>query len=122
MVTYLIDRARIAAASEDYVLAYDDLKKANGLNPGRLDIFLLLASAARHIEKYDEAQAALDTYLKVYSDDAAAQLELGNLRHVRGDVHGARQAWLQVLLLADAGPSAEAARTNLERIDVQTEK
>jgi tetratricopeptide (TPR) repeat protein len=113
-----IDMARIAAADEDYALAFSELEKVLARNRNRVDILLLLASAARGIENFVRADSVLATYMAVYPNDPAAHLELGNLRDVEGKVDDARQAWLKVLSLTETGPSADAARANLERIDV----
>ncbi|GHF15808.1 hypothetical protein GCM10017044_07530 [Kordiimonas sediminis] len=119
--TYLIDRARIAAFDGDYALAYADLQKVYEMNSGRADILLFLASAARSLNYLDEARAALTTYLSVYSDDPTAHLEMGNLEHETGNLAAARQSWLKVLRLQEAGPDAEAARHNLEKMDLKPE-
>lgn len=113
-----IDRARIAAADEDFTLALSELEAVWGVDRTRLDILILLASAARGIENFERAETALKTYMATYPEDPAAFLELGNLRDALGDKPAARKAWLKVLSLQDQGPSAEAARANLERIDV----
>jgi len=46
-------------------------------------------------------------------------LERGILRRLKGDDAGARADWLMVLSLAPDGPASDAARTNLEKMDVK---
>ena len=52
----------------------------------------------------------------------AALLERGNLRRLDGDDNGARADWLMVLSLQPQGEAAEAARQNLEKMDVNVGK
>lgn len=117
-VVYLLDRARIAAADGDWGLAYDDLLKVRGLDPLRRDVLLLVASAARHLNYGREAEIALDNYFVSYPDDPAGYLELGNLRDAQGRSDDARTAWRRVLDLEEQGANADAARANLQRIDL----
>jgi len=118
----LVDRARIAAADEDFELALDDLERVQQLDPGRKDILVLLAAAARGTENYAKALIALDNYQAVYSNRTAGYLERGNLLDALGQKKEARQSWLKLLQITDIGPDADAARANLERLDVDTAK
>lgn len=115
----LVDRARIAAADEDFGQALSDLETVLAAEPGRVDILLFLASAARGVENYIRANWAIGRYLEVHPDDPSGYLELGNLRDAEGAPTEARKAWLKVLALSEVGPDADAARANLERIDVK---
>lgn len=112
------DRAYIAAAEGDYALALEELDFLYRSNRRRTDLLLFIASAARALEDYARADTALAQYLDAYPDDPSAYLELGNLKDAQNDRPAARQAWLKVLALGAGGSDAEAARTNLERIDV----
>ncbi|MCJ9429910.1 tetratricopeptide repeat protein [Kordiimonas marina] len=114
-----IDRARIAAADHDYDLALRDLRDVQKADPGRDDILILIASAARGLGKYDQAKVALDNYMKTHPDNSTAYLEKGNLAYALGDKDGARQAWVKVLLLTQKGPDAKAARDNIEKMDLE---
>jgi tetratricopeptide (TPR) repeat protein len=111
-------RARIAAAEEDFDLALSELEAVLRAEPRRTDLLLFVAAAARGTEDYPKAERSLEAYIKQYPDDPAAFLELGNLKDAMGDAAAARAAWLKVLLLEDVGPNAEAARVNIERVDV----
>lgn len=115
-----LDRARIAAADEDFGLALRDLDYVLSKDPGRKDILVLIASAARGVGKLQRAEQALHEFQQAYPDDASGYLELGNLRHSQGRQEDARQAWIKVLLIEEAGENAAAARANLEKLDVKT--
>ncbi|WP_231727248.1 tetratricopeptide repeat protein [Kordiimonas lipolytica] len=115
----VLDRARIAAADEDFQLALRDLDYVLKGDPGRKDILVLVAAAARGVGDYGRANQALEAFQAVFPNNASGYLELGNLRHAEADRKAARQAWLKVLLLEDQGPSADAARANIEKMDVQ---
>jgi len=121
-ISFLVDRARIAAADQDWGLAYDDLLHVRDLDPRRRDVLLLIASAARHMGYGREAEIALNNYFVSYPDDPAAYLELGNLYDLQGRVGDARTAYRRVLALEEDGPNAEAARDNLARLDIRPDK
>lgn len=118
----LIDRARIAAADQDYEFALQDLEAVLQADEDRDDILLLVASAARGIGKFDRAEAALAKYRQVYPADLAALLELGNLRFAQGRTDEARKAWLDLLLQTEDGPDADMARANLQKLDVKADE
>lgn len=111
-------RARIAAAEEDFDLALSELEAVLRVEPRRTDLLLFVAAAARGTQDYAKAERSLKAYIKQFPNDPSAYLELGNLKDAMGDADAARKAWLQVLTLQEFGPDAEAARVNIERIDV----
>ncbi len=117
-----VTRARIAAAEEDFTLALSELEAVLRAEPGRTDLLLFVAAAARGTESFAKAEGALNRYIQRYPDDPSAFLELGNLKDALGDSGAARQAWLRVLTLAEAGPDADAARANIARVDVVKDK
>lgn len=114
-------RARIAAAEEDFALALSELEAVLTVNPRRTDLLLFVAAAARATGDFAKAKRSLDRYIQQYPDDPPAFLELGNLRDALGDAGAARRAWLKVLMLTQIGPDADAARANIERVDVVKE-
>ena len=116
------DRAYIAAAEGDYQLAYDDLDHVYRANRQRSDLLLFIASAARALENFEQADTALAQFLEKHPDNSSAYLELGNLRDAQGNREAARKAWLKVLAIDENGPDAVAARANLERVDVVKEE
>ncbi len=113
-----VTRARIAAAEEDFTLALSELEAVLKANPRRTDLLLFVAAAARATENYARAEAALDRYTATYPDNPSAYLERGNLMDAKGDATAARKAWLNVLSIVQVGPDADAARANIERVDV----
>jgi len=116
-----VTRARIAAAEEDFTLALSELEAVLRVNPRRTDLLLFVAAAARATENYTKAAAALDRYTAAYPDNPSAYLERGNLMDAMGDEAAARKAWLKVLSLEQVGPDADAARANIQRVDVKKE-
>lgn len=116
------DRAYIAAAAEDFLLALDDLDLVYRSNRERTDLLLFIASAARALGEHERAEDALTQYLEAFPDDPSAYLELGNLKDAVGNSSQARTAWIKVLTLVQTGPDADAARANLERLDVTKNK
>ncbi|MBO6504642.1 MAG: tetratricopeptide repeat protein [Kordiimonadaceae bacterium] len=112
------DHAYIAAAEGDYQLALEELDFVYRRNRQRTDLLLFIASAARALENYAQAETSLNQYIEAFPSDPSAFLELGNLKDATGDRTAARSAWLKVLSISEVGPDADAARANLERIDV----
>ncbi len=112
------DRAYIAAAAEDFLLALEDLDLVYRSDRKRTDLLLFIASAARALGEHDRAESALTQYLDAFPDDPSAYLELGNLKDAVGNAEQARAAWVKVLTLVQSGPDADAARANIERLDV----
>lgn len=113
----MLDRARIAAADEDFSLALNDLDYVLKGDPGRKDILILVAAAARGVGQFQRADLVLAEFQAAFPENPAGFLELGNLRHAQGDFPAARKAWVKAVLLEEAGPNAEAARANLEKMD-----
>ena len=114
----VLDRARIAAADQDYAAALSDLEKIQEKDPQRADILILIASSARGTGDYVKALTAIDEYQSAYADDPAGYLERGNLLDAMGQKKEARLQWLKVVQLEEDGPNAQAARANIERLDV----
>ena len=54
-------------------------------------------------------------------DHVAAYLERGIIRRLSNDPNGARKDWLHTIKLAPDSPAAEAARRNLEKLDIRAE-
>jgi len=114
-----LDRARIFAADGDFEMALKDLEHIQAKDQGRMDILILIASAARGVSDYAKAEKAIDAYLAVFADDPAGHLERGNLYGAMGHLRAASQSWLKVLQLTEVGTDADAARANLEQQDMK---
>jgi tetratricopeptide (TPR) repeat protein len=116
-----IDRALALALAGDYWAAIDDLNAAEDLAPDRADLLIFRATAYRLLEVYDLALADLERALQLDPRNPEAYLERGMSRRLTGDDAGARADWLKVLELDAEGPSGDAARRNLELLDVKVE-
>lgn len=114
----MVDRARIAAADEDFELALTDLEKVLKQDPGRKNILVLIAAAARGTGQFVRAEMAITEYQILYPEQTDGHLERGNLFDAQGLTAEARLSWLEVLALSETGLDADAARANIERIDV----
>lgn len=117
----LIDRARASAATEDFDAALVDLDAAQAIEPDRADIYVFRANAHRVLEHWDEAKADIDRALEIDPRHLGALLERGNLKRIEGDDDGARQDWLAILSADPESPVADAARKNIESMDVKTD-
>ena len=117
-VDLLLDRAEARAALADYAGARADLDAAIKLDPNRADAFAFRAAARRYQDDAKGAMADVEQALKLNINHPPALLERGNLRRLAGDDDGARADWLMVLSLSPEGAAADAARSNLEKMDV----
>jgi len=117
----LVDRATAFAALGRFEDAVDDLSRALVLEPGLVDAYVFRASARRHLGDPARAEADVEIALRLDAGHVEGLLERGTLRHLRGDASGARRDWIAVLTIAPDSAAAEAARTNLERLDVKVE-
>jgi tetratricopeptide (TPR) repeat protein len=117
----LIDRAITNAALNNYKGAIDDLSRANKLSPQRAEVLTYRATAWRFLNDLKKARADADAALKLAPDNPEALLERGIIRRLTKDNKGARADWLNVLAVAPDTPAAEAARLNLEKLDLGAE-
>ena len=120
-IELLIDRSFALAQAQNYWEAIDDLNRAAELAPDRPDILVYRASAYRYVDAFDLALTDVNAALRIAPDDLEGLLERGILRRLSGDDAGAREDWLKVVTLAEDSPAAEAARSNLERLDVNAD-
>jgi tetratricopeptide (TPR) repeat protein len=118
-VDLLLDRAIAYATLGDFAAAVADLDKAQTLAPERADVLVYRASAWRFLKDLTKARADVDTALALEPDSAEALLERGNIRRLTSDMAGARQDWLQVVEIAGGTPAGDAAKANLEKLDVK---
>ena len=82
-------------------------------------MFVFRASARRRLGDVEGAEADVERALALDVNHPDGLVERGILRRLRGDDDGARRDWLRVLGLAADGPLAEAARANIEKMDVK---
>ena len=116
-----IDRALTLALAENYWEAIDDLNRAEDLAPLRAEIFIFRASAYRYVDALDLAAEDVARGLKLSPDHPEGLLERGNIRRLTGDKDGARADWLRIVTLNEESPAADAARRNLETLDLKTQ-
>ncbi len=119
----MVDRAQARAGYKDYAGAVEDLSRAieldGGTGRGMGDAFVFRASAYRHLDRLGLALADIEKALALEPTHPDGLLERGILRRLREDTGGARQDWLVILRRAPGSPAAEAARQNLESMDVK---
>lgn len=115
----LVDRAQARAELKDYQSAVEDLSQSIEREDRRPDAFVFRATAYRYLDKLELALADVERALALQPTHAEGLLERGILKRLRQDKIGARQDWLSVLRVAPTGAAAEAARANLERMDVK---
>ena len=118
-VEILLDRSIARAALKKYWDALDDLNEALEQKPDRADALAFRASAWRHVEALDLAEKDIDAALKRRPDFPDGLLERGLIRKARGNRAGARADWQRVLEITIEGPLTEAARHNLEIMDIK---
>lgn len=117
----LIDRSRALAALGDWPAAERDLDSALSHNPERSDAYVFRATARRYQDKLALALEDLELALALAPNDAAALLERGVVHRRNGNIPAARADWLAVITAAPESESANAARGNLQMLDVKTE-
>jgi tetratricopeptide (TPR) repeat protein len=115
----LIDRAESLALTQHWNEAKVDLDAALAKSPNRSDALIYRATAERFLG--DLAAAANDIARALTLDGTSedAWLESGSIKRLSGDDAGARRDWQRVLELAPSSPAAEAARANIEKLDVK---
>jgi len=120
--TLMIDRAQARAGFKDYAGAIEDLNRSIALEDRRADAFVFRASAYRLLSKLELALADIERALALKPGHPDGLLERGNLRRLRQDDDGARQDWLAVIRGDPKSPAADAARSNLENMDVKSDQ
>jgi tetratricopeptide (TPR) repeat protein len=120
-VRVLVDRARALAAQDQWEEARVDLDRAVSLAPSDVEARVLRAGAKRRMNDLAGARTDADAALAAAPGDPDALLERGNIRHLANDDSGARADWAGVLKRTATGPAADAARANLEALDVKAE-
>ncbi len=115
----LIDRAMTLGAAKNYWEAIDDLNRVIEADPDRTDALILRASAYRFVDALPLAQEDVAAAFRLAPERPEVLLEYGILKRLTGDRGGARRAWLELIRLHEGKPAADAARRNLELLDVK---
>ena len=118
-VDILIDRSVTLVSLGAFWDAVDDLNRAIDLAPKRADVLALRASAYRRLETLDLAEDDITRALALEPGHPDALLERGILRRLKGDAAGARRDWLAVVRSGGDTPTADAARDQLQRLDMK---
>ncbi len=115
-----IDRSVTLFAAGDFAGAVKDLDQAILLAPKRAEAFALRAATKRFQDQIDAALKDAEEAVKLSQGHyPEALLERGILRRLKGDKQGARSDWVALLNENPDGDTADAARRNLELMDVK---
>lgn len=114
-----IDRAEAYASAANYWEAIDDLNRAVDLDRRRVDAYTFRAAAYRLVNEYGLAMEDANRAVELNPRVADAWLERAILNRLRSDVPAARRDFLQVLMLDPDGPAADAARANIEAMELK---
>ena len=117
---FRIDRAEALAAMGQDWEAIDDLDRAVDLAPERGDIYALRAAAYRRVEALDLAAQDAERAVELAPRAAESWLERGIVNRLKGDKPAARRDFRQVLLLDPDGETGDAARANIERMELES--
>lgn len=115
-----IDRAMALGLAGEYWEAIDDLNAALDLAPGHPEALIYRASAWRLLESYELAMTDIEYVLDREPQNVQALFERGKLHRIAGDDDLARRDWLNVIELSNGTPVADAAKANIEKMDVRT--
>jgi len=118
VATFWIDRAEALAAEKKYWEAIDDLNRAADLDAQRGDIYAFRAAAYRRVEALDLALEDAERAVRLAPRMPEAWLERGILKQLKGDKDGARRDWRETLLIDPEGAAADAARAQIERMEL----
>jgi tetratricopeptide (TPR) repeat protein len=114
-----IDRAIALAGIASHFEAIDDLNRAIELDPRRAEAFVFRATAYRIVDAPELALQDVEAALALKPGLTEALVERGILRRQAGNEAGARADWIAVLQRAPDSPAADAARDNIEKMDVK---
>lgn len=115
----LLDKAVALAQAHHYAKAADLLSTLLNLQPNRVEALTLRASAYRYLDRLELAREDVARALVLDSQFPDALLERGMLRRLAGDTAAAREDWMKVLAQSPEGAAADAARRNIELMDVK---
>jgi tetratricopeptide (TPR) repeat protein len=114
-----IDRAEAYAEASNYWEAIDDLNRAIDLDRRRADAYAFRAAAYRLVKEQGLAMEDANRAVELNPRLADAWLERAILNRLKGDVRAARRDFLQVLVLDPDGPAGDAARANIEHMELK---
>ncbi len=112
-----LDRARARVALRDQQGARQDLDVAVVKAAADPMAWLLSATLARRMGDVPLAQRHIASAIELAGDDAAVQLEAGNVAASARDEAGAKAAWEKAVQLAPGSEAAAAARAALKQFE-----
>lgn len=113
-----LSRGEVLARAGEYWDAIDDFSEALQRQPESVDALIFRAAAYRLLQVPDLAGDDLARALALDPGNPDALAELGMVRRDKGDIGGARKAWLAAIEAAPGSPAADFARAAIARIDV----
>jgi tetratricopeptide (TPR) repeat protein len=114
----LLDRATTLADAGKYKEVLVDVDKALNIDPSSATGWAYRAAAHRYLGDEDEALQDAENAVKVGPNNQAALLERGNLYRMKKRLAEARRDWLKILEIDPDTAAADAARINIEHMDV----
>lgn len=121
MVDLYIDRARAYANVGDIERARTDLDDALAISPDWIEALVFRASARRQLGDQAGARKDVERALVLEPRHAEGLLERGMINRIGGNERAARSDWLETIRVAPNTQAAEAARRNIELLDVKTQ-
>jgi tetratricopeptide (TPR) repeat protein len=118
----LTDRAEVLVDGGQYWEAIDDLNAVLDRAPRNADALTFRASAYRMVDAPDLAFDDAERALGINPRHLGALLERGILHRAASRTDDARRDWLRILELAPQSAEADAARANLEKMDVRPDR
>ncbi len=119
---FYVDRSAVLAQAENYWEAIDDLNKALELEPRYAIALAFRAAAYRYVGSLDLATDDAEQAVRLAPTLAEGWLERGILNRIKGNDAGARADWLRVLIIDADGPAGDAARANIERLELKLDQ
>lgn len=113
-----LDRAVTLADAAKFDEVIADCNAALIIDPSNADALAYRAAAHRLQGNEDEAFADADRAVKADTTNVAALLERGNLWRMKKRLAAARRDWMRILELEPDSAAADAARANIEHLDV----
>ncbi len=117
---YHADRAEaLAALGQDWD-AIDALNQASDLDPNRGEIYAMRAGLYRKLNTLDLAAEDANRAVRLAPKLPEAWLERGIVNRLKNDKNAARRDFREVVLLDGDGPVGDAARENIERMELDS--
>ncbi len=114
----LLDRAGTLADATKYKEVIDDVDDALRIDPANSTGWAYRAAAHRYLGEEDEALKDAENAVRMGPTNQAALLERGNLYRMKKRLEAARTDWLKILEIDPDTAAADAARLNIEHMDV----